>query len=620
MNLFVSKVPTPEFGQNKFGALILAAVVGSIFAAPFWIAPAFFAPKDSVFIGISAGESGVYTSQIRDVFEGNFFQSDSQLAEYKDGPSIFQILGSTFLGNLAKIFGDFKSIFVIEAFFTGFALFTVAYLLMFSFTKSFSWSVFSGLIFVAGYPIFIRLTPYSTDRVIKLFEDLFLLSKLPINPVLATLPYNSLYTLFQLTSIYLLHKSLSSKSTLNLILAGIFSGLLFYTTIYYWSIFFAGLGLLILFSLVTKSFEIFKKMFFIALISLLISIPFWIIFLKNSQLDALTTFGPIKARFVELFFSSRYILFGVLFFLISKVKTFEKEYLAITFVLGGIFCLNIQLLTGFTILPNHWPARLELLLMFFSTYFFWLFVKNFKTKFTILGFSHKHFTKLAILGTLLLFVYLISYQIKSLKNGGMNDYFLPNKQAEVYSWLNSTTTKDSVVLGLDPNYIYSLTSHTHNRIFMSYSGFSLAPLSEQIERIAISYSLLNVKKTDFTKEFEKTDWVGAHFNFLYDFHKYYYLGEPSSYPAHVFERITKTDPVRSWYVRYMPNSERQLILESFKNNSNLSLDKKLTRFKLDYILIGPYEKSLNVNIHHISQRLIKVFDNGDYSLYKVNKN
>lgn len=596
--------------------IFLSIVSGIVFLLPYIITPLFFTKTDQVFSGIPSGDYGIYASQIREIYEGKQFSVDSQLAEYKNNEPAFQILAPNLLGNITRFTGNFNSVFAIEAFLVGALLFLFSYLLMFEFTGSKIWSTAAGVVFITGYPIFIYISSGSFD-LNSFLSNVFLIGGFPVNPMITSIPFGTLYALLQLVAIYYLYKSLTDSKKKYLVLATLFAGSLFYTTIYYWTAYFAGFGILFLIALFFKNKKIIIRMIGIAIFSVLLSLPFWVIYKSNSNLDAFKTFGLFHASYIEYIFSIRYFIASAAFFLIAKKKEITKEYFIISFILGGVLCLNVQLLTGFSVNPNHWPPRLEIFLMFFLVYLLFLINKRFNNK-HLFKLRYKDIQLLPVAISALLTLYMVVYQVKY-SQVGMRGQVISLKQNELFSWLNEKTPKDSVVLGLGVDTAYYITSQTHNNVFIPYLGFSFASWNEQVDRIATSYNLLGINGQKLSQEFDKPGWAGSHFVALYDFHKYYFMYDKNAYPDDVWSEIKKRDPVRYWYVRYIPYPERQKIMQKYFETSSLSKESLIKKFKLDYILIGPYDRDLGFGQENISKFSQKVFDNGKYQVFYVNK-
>ncbi len=610
----VAKIRT--FLHINRSIILLTVLAGGIFLLPYIVTPLFFTKTDQVFSGIPRGDYGIYASQMREVYEGKQFAVDSQLAEYKNNQPAFQILAPFLLGNIARLTGNFSSVFAIETFLVGALLFLFSYLLMLELTGSKLWAIAAGLVFITGYPIFIYISSGSYG-LSAFLSNVFLVGVIPVNPMISSIPFGTLYALLELIAIYYLYKSLISSNRKYVIFATIFAGSLFYTTIYYWTAYLAGYGILFLVALFSKNKKIVTKMIGIGIFSILISIPFWIIYKSNSNLDAFKTFGLFHAHYLEYFFSIRYLIAATLLFLIAKKKTITKEYFVMSFMLGGILCLNIQLLTGFTVNPNHWPPRLEIFFMFFLVYLLFLVTKRLNNK-NLLNLKYKKIQLLPVTVSVLLVIYMIIYQVKY-SQVGMRGQIISAKQNELFNWLNDKTPEDSVVLGLGVETAYYITSQTHNNVYIPYLGFSFASWNEQTDRIAISYNLLGINYKKLSQEFNKPGWVGSHYVAQYDFHKYYYMYDKNAYPEDVWSQIQKRDPVRNWYVRYLPYPERQKIMQKFLDDSSLTIEAQINKYKLDYILVGSYDRDLGFDQASISKFSQKVFDNGEYQVFNINR-
>lgn len=300
---------------------------------------------------MGAADETVYLSRIA----GVIYKNDLRLAnvaiyEHRHDPIYQPFLPEVIEGAIGKVFGlEVWQTDIWITFLFPVILCYMIYLLVTNLTKSFKFGILTTIAIMLGYYWF---TPnlkaiFSLSR--EYFHNALFFSR-PINPQFNFIPF--------MLSLYLIFKVSLKKGYYLAILTGLVIGFLFYVSIYYWTFIYSGLGCLLIVSLFRRKNENPKKYILIFLISILVSIPTWM------SLRSLST----SPCFLEIFKRSGGIythkpiipiieiiclIFLIALNYILKEKR-EQFYFMISFVSGGLVCLNQQIITARTVQPSHW--------------------------------------------------------------------------------------------------------------------------------------------------------------------------------------------------------------------------------------------------------------------------
>lgn len=307
------------------------------------------------FKGISlmgAGDETVYLSRI----EAVIYRNDLRLAnvgtyEHRNDPIYQPSLLEVVEGTVARWFGlGAWQIDILATFFLPFILCYLFYLLVNSLSGSFKLAVITVLAIMCGY-YWITPNLKAIFKLSPLYFTLPILFVRPISPQFHFMPF--------IFSLYLIYRISSYKRYYLSIFTGMISGALFYTTIYYWTFVYSGLISLAIINLFKHKGENVKKYLLTLLVASLIGIPYYMSFMS---LNRLPHFLEIFKRGGGIFTHQPIIpiieiLFLIFLVLLSNIFTDEKKevfYYMLSFVLGGLVCLNQQVITGKTVEPFHW--------------------------------------------------------------------------------------------------------------------------------------------------------------------------------------------------------------------------------------------------------------------------
>lgn len=301
---------------------------------------------------LAGNDETVYLSKLSAViYRGDLRLTNPGTYEHQGGPMFLPSLAEIIEGLLGRSLSlapwqtDILATFLFPA-----IICLLLYFLSLQLSGSFKFSLLSALAAMLAY---YWLTS-NIGAIFSLSTDYLnpaLIFSRPISPQFHFIPF--------LITLYLIYRSIFKDSSYFIaILAGIFSGLLFYTSLYYWTFVFSGLALMFVIDCSRGKRERFKRYLLIALTALVISIPFWASYLMVNQLpyfdEIFKRMGGIYTHAADIpLIETGFLLFLIFMrFFVPGEK--EQLYYMISFVGGGLICLNQQVITGKTIQPEHW--------------------------------------------------------------------------------------------------------------------------------------------------------------------------------------------------------------------------------------------------------------------------
>lgn len=514
-------------------ATIVAVLVGLIYFLPNILIPAM---QDQSGFGTyhplsleapTLDEVAAYGSRLREVMDGHFADGDAYLAEYKNKPTMWgsdvMAIALGFIPFILRL-NDPTLIFVIgDLFFPAF-IFLAAYALFFFITKHKHWSIFGALIFSVFPNISVFRSFFSPSFYgnFSLFGVFAVFSR-SFDSALTRLfvPGFSLifFILFLLATLRALRGKKGKNKFFPLPLAAILAfGSLFYVYFYYWA--FATVLMLVLTSLLLffnreKAFTALKILFG----GLVISLPYWFKVLSlraNPFYDELATrVGLEYSRNFRTGSIDAYILAIFLFLLLLWLGKKRGEIVTSIFLgaalLSYIVVLNIQIVTGFNIQPDHWGSRVNVYILSLGIMVvaFWLFdflSKKFKNSRPIIS---------APIIYVLVWFFLSISLIVQIRNSSLssNDYRIPEDLLVAYKWINLNTPKDSVFLSPSSKTTFYLPFFTHANVYAPPSCYSLLPRDQIIDRFLEAYAAFGVKEDFLRKSLEANlgDGIGIEY-------------------------------------------------------------------------------------------------------------
>ena len=288
----------------------------------------------------------------------------------------------------------------------------------------------------------------------------------------------------------------------------------------------------------------------------------------------------------------KYVIFLSFLFIIVKNDNFFKVSFAI--ILSGLLGLNMHLFAGISPQPGHFEA--VLLSPFVAMLIFYLLwhisVNEYKSNSikNVSIFLKMYFKHISIVLIFILLTLGFYSQYAYAKNTH-NLFSIEKEYLQSYDWLKNNSEKDSVVVTLNIEQNLLLPVYTHNNVFYPYGIFSLSPTNESLERLYISYKLFGLNQSnienfidnaenhaEIRKSYIRIDPVTKSFN-----EKFF---QDAILPEYLFhgKYLGKDDNY------HIPDDVKKNIIKEF--NIYINETKLLSKYRIDYIMITPIEKSL----------------------------
>lgn len=424
-------------------------------------------------------------------------------------------------------------------------------------------------------------------------------------------------------AIFFTYLTIETRKVRFAVLSGLVGGLLFYSYIYYAIVFSIGLVILFLTFTVKKSIYNLKLVFLIMLITGIVSLVYLINFVKiqlsPEYSEILTRYGVSFGR-INLTYITRTFIYGTLLLLVALIIKNKGNafFILSAFFLAGLVGLNTNLFLGYSVQLSHYistvlqPLGVILLVILFNelckrkraiSSFKFQFLNKILETFSV--FLNRNFRLISILliSMLLLQGLLINVGFSMNK---YQDLSLTQSQREIFNWLEKNTNTDDVVLTLDIENNFLLPVYTHNNPFLPNGAQTSIHTNKILERVYIAYKLFDVQYDYLEKLLEsgnlslqisnvREDLLGNSFNEIFWTTYFFHLKFPNFEIPSEFKNNLLTD------------------YTSYNNETN----ELLSKYRIDYIIVGPYEKS--ISRRDLSQlRLVYVWSNNDTEIYKVN--
>ena len=456
------------------------------------------------FISKILGAKGLeYSPVISEDYDVNMYYYPRAWSKYlgrSDGPANLALLNPVLLGFFGKISGSFGAGIVVANILFPALIFTAVYLLFSEITKRKKLSVFWAVIFIFSPLFAVNFPPVSLVAAKS-----FLNSFLPLwdhGLYFSRWEYPQATYFFYALSLYLIFRAVKLKGTLNISVAGVALGIIFYTYFYDWVYIFISLGVLFLLFLFNRKKDEAKIILSVALIALLVSGFYWINFWR---LHSLPQFDDIISRMgVEISHQLRlisvwksYLRIAVLVCLLWVFVKKNRE-LAVYFVsallLAYFAAVSIQVVLGFNPQPDHWyrelflPTALALLLLVNAV------AEKMRLDFI---FPKKYLPVAAGIFLAVFFaLQLRSQYIFSLANA---ETFQTPHDAAIHKWLSENTPENSVIGSLPGAQNNEISLFTRNKVFLPAGFISSAPTEEIWERTMIIGRIFGLSEEAFAR-------------------------------------------------------------------------------------------------------------------------
>lgn len=486
--------------KSHYLALILAAVVGVIYIGPQLV---FIYSLGNEYQGIpmlQTANEDTYLARIKEITDGHPAVAAFPYYEYKGQWPIAPPAGEMFYALPNLLFGmPLITVLIASKFILPFILFLLVYALVYNLlpaerllARKIS-AIAGAWLVVLGYDLvdyhswlgyLLRGEPLGGD---------FLLWSRPVNPILGAIFLSA----FLLGVWAVIQKTKYRKTAIAS--AGLFFALMIMSYFFSWGIALSILGFLILLYIARRDYSVAKGLAYVAATAAVLSSPYWYMAYFSRQSawyqDSILRSGLFYTHYpllnkVLLATLGLYIVLIFVPLLINaarraKIKLQDWQWFCLVLLLGSLWALNQQVITGVTIWPYHFvqysiPLSLVVVIVLWHQFILprWRFVWIFSV-ISFIGMS------------LLLGLYMQIHAYRS--NYGY--YRKLQSYAPVFEWFNDQS-RDCVVLVNNPTRVYALTellpAFTPCNVYDSYSVYLLMPNERVFHNIFTTLRLKGV--------------------------------------------------------------------------------------------------------------------------------
>lgn len=613
MNNFFIKLKENKLFFGLFvGAILIVGMVYSLL--PHYIGYSTLSDKGIRYIALTQESkfdfANVQGGRFREILDGRILSGEVDTYEHEGGPSLWPILSATMVAPFLLLTGSITAMFVITDFLFPILIFVSFFLLLFALTRHKFFSLFSSYILMLFPQLPLLIPPSSLIELKILFLQLL---PVPLSVPTMDLTYLGRESFipggpFFILALYFIYEAVVRESGRKyyILLAGIFYGLLFYLYLYFWVFTTIFLGIYFLTLLVASKRQEAIHIFYVGITGLIVSIPFWF---SHHELTQLPNYEELIERMsveighgIKWFLWKTYVLFvamaGVAYWLGKKLNKMSWSYFIAALALSGVAVYNINVITGFFVQSDHWSGRVFLItegiIWVVLLYYFIIFLtKKYPTKETLLK---KTIVGFFVVLSLSLTSNIIYSQIIQNTNKAKT-HTMPAALLESFEWLNENTPTGSVIMSpsLETNIDFSV--FTHHKLFLARSQSTLAPESELLNRLYITYKLYGVTSEDLDDMLQSFKGIFYFFTAKYNSRAIDAALRPYKYPMYK-----------------LPNELREKILNEYVN---FKVPEKLP-YRLDYIFVGSKEKEISGNRSFLEQ-YDKLYDSGGIAIYKYDE-
>lgn len=493
-------------------------------------------------------EASFYAHRAHAAYLGQWWVGDVHTAEYQGGPALMPMLNPLILGGLGRVLGSFERGLIASDFLFPAVIFLLVYAMVFECVSRRLPSLLFASLFLFVPKLGIALPPVSWAHIKEILSAL-----VPYHYGETTLFFThfeepKITFVFFALAVWLVIRALKHPMRFNLISAGISFGLLFYTYLYDWMSFASALILLIAWYAARRDSQGVKRAAAILVIGGAVSIPYGINLFMVYQLPHASDLVERAGREISRAFRflpvwKSYLRIVVLvpllgfFALRQDTERVRKLAFSGALILSYVMVLNIQVITGFNVQPDHWyrvqflPIGLSVFLLALAAY-----------DGVLRGRAHL-IGRWITVGFLVYFFIGQAYHQYTISSDPAyaKSFVMPRQRKEAYQWLSDHTPKGSVVAALSPETNRELPLHTHNKIYVPHGLLTLAPDEEIWERFFFVNALYGVKPAEFHKRLEKGDTAYYLFEARYDSKEFNsaFRGSAWQFPPSVIDEKTR---------------------------------------------------------------------------------
>lgn len=586
----------------------------------------------------------VYAAGARETSDGHWVSFDAYRYEHPRWP-IPSTIGWGFanatLGVMTLVTGSVRNTFIVASFLFTFVSFLLTALLLIRWTGRPFLSAAGAAVMISAVQFVnvAALTPTSLAHMREqVAASLHLLSEFN---TFARMPPIAFTFMVFVSTLWLWSEALERRTTAWVVPAGIAFGVTFYTYLFYWTTFLTSGVVLGALLLIMRRRDALAALGRILAIGLVLSIPWWI-----SVLVTTLTFGGQEfASRAGMEFGRelnpltwRYLLFGggvIGWGLMDRSRLTTVLIGAI--VVGGVICLNAQVVMGFNIQPGHWAVRvLDPFMIVAATYVIarvlpkWDTAKARTTLSAVRG-GAAFVVASAVIAACVAYVAAAN---RGYSERTFRQQTIGNDSRAAYDWLEGHTRTDDVLLTMSIQNSIEVPVYTRDKVFLPIAWLTSATEDEIWDRILIACRLYGVPKSflnarlnadnayiawsakfDAAGAPDPDDYEAAFFNFAFFAVRYRF------WPKYVPKNMDIPNEQRIAFEHgtsmfYFPPSLRARILNRFAQYPT-DLKTLLTKYRINYLYYGPYERQIGKLIPANVPWLTKVYSNQTIEIYRV---
>ncbi len=568
---------------------ILSCFVGLIYGSHHFFIPYFLSGEDYYPVtSIASPDEGMFNGpRANAVYNGQFFTGDINLAEHRSDPSFLPLLNPMILGVFGRLLGSLNAAFILSDILFPSLIFIVLYFLAFELLGSQIWAAAFAALFIFTPKLAIFPSPDALAFFAK-YDQLYF----------SRIEYPKITFLFFVSAMYFALRALKREDYFSAVYGGIFFGAMFYTYLYDWAYFFAGLSFVALFFLPEKDWKKLKIVFTIIFTGALISAYYWINFLSFHSLpqyyDIVLRVGTaISSDFAFKVAWKSYLrivfLVVALWFVRRRSDRPAFNYLS-GFLLAYFAVMNAQVFVGFNPQPDHWYkiSFLPIALTGFSLCF-WVYKKHFK-------YAHGYYLRAAMRVLVLVIFTWGAFSQFQFSKANSHKYTIDRNYAKSYRWLNSNTPAGSVVGTISISTNDELQLFTRNKILVPNGANTTASNDEIWERLSLLGRIYSLPAENFIHLAREGEYYLFHgFYNDHSFNSYFYQEDP-------------VDGSREKAYAQKLSEYKKLLSGNFVSDG---------QYKLDYLYFGPREKLLGKDPAETIKNLNKIYDEDGIMIYAL---
>ncbi len=519
---------------------------------------------------------------------------DWQAFEYRFGPKVQPTIGPLIFGQVTKAVG-LENLYIIVDFVFPPLVFLSFYYLAKLITKSELLSVLAPLVLIGKEPLESFLVKLGVSVLKYRQLDYFFDYLNNLNRPLGFARFDSPQFSFVILTLGLImfFKAIRSKRVIFYLFAGFLFGMQWYIYSYYAIFLTLVLGSSFGVFLVQRDWEKLKFLTAAIFTAVIISAVYWWNYFQFTKLSQVMDFFYRAGRVDGRWFDNK-SLWPILFILVLSVvrPVHKKAKLTLIFLVcllsAAFLSLNFQLLTGFSVQHFHWQSVIvNPVLILASVYLLSLFKTTVLVRPVVL---------LVVLLTAGIFVR--NWLIAENTAGA----YVKNPDLEqAYDWINHNLQPEAVIMTPSLESNYWLIMKTRAYVFNPHGLHSLAPTTELIERLLLTFSLFGIDN-DYLEQFlsfQSTPGTLPHTHESLDLSGYDYIFDSLS---GLQSSEAKTDIAKA---------------KATFQAAKLTWEETKKKYRLDYIFFGPSERRISHQNFAADKNLVKVFDNQVVQIFRV---